>query len=80
MFLSMANARILASTGLPDHIANMATTASESVKRRPSQGDAKILGRSAATGKFVLKPASKSGRLSMREAKTAVKDTLEKKH
>ncbi|WP_426009311.1 hypothetical protein [Caulobacter sp. DWR2-3-1b2] len=31
-----------------------------------------VLGRSAATGRFVLKPASKSGTISLKQAKAAV--------
>lgn len=46
----------------------------------PARGSDRALGRSAATGGFVLKPASKPGKLSLRDAKTAVKDALDKKH
>ena len=39
--------------------------------KTPRNGDA-VLGRSAATGRLVLKPASKVGAISLRQAKAAV--------
>jgi hypothetical protein len=51
----------------------MATKSSDSPARKSDKQDAKVLGRSAATGRFVLKPASKRGSISIREANTAVK-------
>jgi len=58
----------------------MATRSSESLKGKSAHGAGKVLGRSASTGRFVLRPASKEGKVSMREAKTAVKRVLDKKH
>lgn len=58
----------------------MATKSSELTKRKGGSGAGKVLGRSAVTGGFVLRPASKAGKLSMREAKTAVRRALDKKH
>jgi hypothetical protein len=57
----------------------MATRSSESPKGKSASSAGKVLGRSAIAGRFVLKPASKPGRVSMREAKTAVKRALDKK-
>jgi len=57
----------------------MATRSPESPKGKSASGAGKVLGRSAITGRFVLKPASKPGKLSMREAKTAVRRALDKK-
>jgi hypothetical protein len=57
----------------------MATRSSESLKGKSASSAGKVLGRSAVTGRFVLKPASKPGKLSMREAKTAVRRALDKK-
>jgi hypothetical protein len=51
----------------------MATRSSDSAARRSDRQDSKVLGRSAATGRFVLKPATKGGSISIREANTAVK-------
>jgi hypothetical protein len=62
-----------------DHIRRMATRSSESLKRKGGNGAVKVLGRSAATGRFVLMPASKPGKASMKEARTAVRYALEKK-
>jgi hypothetical protein len=53
------------------HIDRMsAKPASTSTKTH--RNDGAVLGRSAATGQFVLKPASKMGAISLRQAKTAV--------
>jgi hypothetical protein len=41
--------------------------------------DSKVLGRSAATGRFVLRPASKPGSISVREAQTAASNVAGKK-
>ncbi|MBW8859200.1 MAG: hypothetical protein JF570_05560 [Caulobacter sp.] len=38
-----------------------------------------VLGRSEATGRFVLRPASKTGTISLREAKTAVSNVQNSK-
>jgi hypothetical protein len=40
------------------------------------KGSSVVLGRSAATGTFILKPASKGGAVSMRAANTAVKGVM----
>lgn len=39
----------------------------------------KVAGRSAATGRYVLKPASKRGSISSKDANTAVKNVNDKK-
>ena len=62
-------------------IERMATRAHDaSTQKKGNKTKSKVLGRSAATGKFVLRPASKGGKLSMRAANTAVKHILEKRH
>lgn len=58
----------------------MATKSSVSSKRKGGNGAGKVLGRSAVTGGLILKPASKAGMLSMRDARTAVRRALGKKH
>ena len=58
----------------------MATRSPESAKGKAGNVHAHVLGRSAATGRYVLKPASKAGKLSMRDAKLAVRRVLEKKN
>lgn len=45
-------------------------------KPTKSKVSSPVLGRSAATGKLVLKPASKMGSVSMHAANTAVKSVL----
>jgi hypothetical protein len=51
----------------------MAQGTSDTVARKGKERETKVLGRSAATGRFVLKPATKAGSVTQREAKTAVK-------
>ena len=53
------------------HIPGMATRTESSRGKSPKHG-APVLGRSAATGRFVLAPASKSGSVTLSKAKTAV--------
>ena len=47
-------------------------TRTESATTKSSKHGATVLGRSAATGRFVLAPASKSGSVTLKKAKTAV--------
>jgi hypothetical protein len=62
------------------HIGRMATRASDSVKGKDSKHDTHVLGRSAATGRYVLRPASSKGAsITIREANTAVKSVSHKK-
>jgi hypothetical protein len=58
----------------------MATKSSKSPKGKGENGAGKVLGRSAATAGLILKPASKPGKLSMRDARMAVRRALDKKH
>ena len=51
----------------------MATRSSDTTARKSDRQESKVLGRSAATGRNVLKPATKGGSISIREANTAVK-------
>jgi hypothetical protein len=55
------------------HIAPMATNSSDSHSRKAGKSRSQVLGRSAATGMFVLKPASKGGSISLSEARKAVR-------
>ena len=48
------------------------TTRTEAATTKSSKHGATVLGRSAATGRFVLAPASKSGSVTLKKAKTAV--------
>lgn len=57
----------------------MATRASESTNRPAKSSVSEVLGRSAATGGYILKPASKPGSISLRQADAAVKRVLAKK-
>lgn len=71
-------ARAGASATLPDltrrgTLKAMTRSTSDSAAPKSKERDAKVLGRSAATGRFVLKPATKAGSVTQREAKTAVK-------
>jgi hypothetical protein len=62
------------------HIGRMATRASDSVKGKDSKHDTRVLGRSAATGRYVLRPASSKGAsITIKEANTAVKSVSHKK-
>lgn len=47
-------------------------TRSETIDSSGGRQPGSVLGRSAATGRYVLKPASKTGAISLRDAKTAV--------
>ena len=47
-------------------------TRTESATTKFSKHRATVLGRSAATGRFVLAPASKSGSVTLEKAKAAV--------
>lgn len=52
----------------------MATRASESSKGKDAKTDSRVLGRSAATGRFILRPASSKGAsITFKEAKKAVR-------
>lgn len=42
-----------------------------SVGKNPVKKDPNVLGRSAATGRWILKPASKPGRISVSDARKA---------
>jgi hypothetical protein len=58
----------------------MATRASESVKTKDTRHDTRVLGRSAATGRLILLPASSKGAsITIKEANTAVKSVSSKK-
>jgi 5,10-methylene-tetrahydrofolate dehydrogenase/methenyl tetrahydrofolate cyclohydrolase len=58
----------------------MATAASESTKRDASKKQVIVLGRSAATGRVVMLPATNKGAtITMREARSAVNAIREKK-
>ncbi len=48
------------------------TTRVETVTGKSSKQGSPALGRSAATGRFVLAPASKSGQVTLKQAKIAV--------
>jgi hypothetical protein len=50
-----------------------------STSTKVSRAAGTVLGRSAATGRFVLKPASKSGMISLEKAKAAVTDVQNSK-
>lgn len=57
----------------------MATRASESIGKG-TKHDARVLGRSAATGRFILRPATKKGAsITIKEANTAVRSVSSKK-
>ena len=58
----------------------MATTHSESTSHKNGKHGSEKLGRSAATGRFVLKPASKPGSISLEQASTAVKSVNSQKN
>ena len=53
------------------HNSVMATTTATATTKTSKQGST-VLGRSAATGRFVLAPASKSGSVTLKKAKAAV--------
>jgi len=58
----------------------MVTSASESTNRKDTKHDTRVLGRSAATGRFILHPASSKGAtITIKEANTAVKSVSSKK-
>lgn len=59
----------LANLPLEGHISGMTTAGSTSSKK--GGGDAKRVARSAVTGRFVLAPASKSGKITIANARTA---------
>lgn len=58
-------------------ISPMATAASTS--SRKSGGDAKKVARSAVTGRFVLEPASKGGKITIAKARSAANTVLSSK-
>jgi len=60
------------------HILTMATR-SESIASGPAKSAPPVMGRSAATGAFVLKPASKSGAISNKDARNAIRIVSGKK-
>ena len=49
------------------------TTSTQSVSTKSDKRSGEVLGRSAATGRFVLRPASKGSTITVREAKTAAR-------
>jgi hypothetical protein len=51
----------------------MASKQSKSVKPKFTRSGTEIVGRSAATGRYVLMPASKEGAISLEEARAAVR-------
>ncbi len=55
-------------------------TRPKSAGGKPAKQDREILGRSAATGRFVLKPASKPGTISLAQATAAVRRIQEAKN
>ena len=58
----------------------MASRASETIKRSGSSLGGAVLGKSAATGRYVFLPAtSKGATISMRKASSAVQSISEKK-
>lgn len=58
----------------------MATRASDSIKLKGTKQDTRVLGRSAATGRFILAPASSKGAsITIKEANSAVKSVSSKK-
>lgn len=59
----------LANPPSEEQISPMATAASTS--SRKSGGDAKKVARSAVTGRFVLEPASKGGKITIAKARSA---------
>lgn len=74
----------IATTGLAcvspkRHIDDMVARSSESTNGKEGKHDARVLGRSAATGRFILRPASKVGSITIKEANTAVKSVSHKK-
>lgn len=60
------------------HIATMATKSSDSVQRKTGKSGARVLGRSAATGRYVLSPASKGASVSVKEVTAAVENLRSK--
>ena len=48
------------------------TTRSQATNSKPTKRGVTVLGRSAATGRLVLMPASKVGAISLKDAKAAV--------
>ena len=48
-------------------------TRSDTVGSRPGKQESAVLGRSAATGRFVMTPASKRGSITVNEAQAAAK-------
>jgi hypothetical protein len=55
------------------HIVAMASKSSDSPSRKTTKSGSQVLGRSAATGMFVLKPASKGGSVSLSDVRKAVR-------
>jgi len=51
----------------------MASKSNKSVSEKDGNYRPNVIGRSTATGRFVLKPASKHGSISIKEANTAVR-------
>jgi hypothetical protein len=77
---SLGNRRTILAICKPvNHIGAMATRAPESVSKKSVKHGGQVLGRSAATGRFILMPASKTGSITIRDANTAVKLVLSKK-
>jgi hypothetical protein len=57
----------------------MATKPTQSSSGKGAKHASKFMGRSAVTGQFVLRPASKAGTISLKEASSAVKSISRKK-
>lgn len=66
----------LARALLRPHIVFMTAKSASTAK---SNADDAVLGRSAATGRFVLKPASKTGAISLKQARIAVANVQNQK-
>jgi hypothetical protein len=61
------------------HISAMAKKTSTRARKEPERSDSRILGRSEATGRYVFKPVSRGGSVSMKQINAAVKNALGKK-
>jgi len=53
-------------------------TRSDTASNKAGKHESTVLGRSAATGRFVMTPASKRGSISIQEAKAAAKSVTGK--
>ena len=72
---------VLATLQSKGHIEAMKTARSKTMVRSSSNGQGIVLGRSAASGRFVLLPAtSKGATISIKEAGTAVRNIASKRN